>query len=369
MAKEYLKPMLDVGSPRVLNCNIITRKILAEHPDAQLFFKCRPLNNLVLIKDTDPQSRGAAIGTKLYFPFNENDIYEGGRTIFVHNKYLEQGLIDHFGEGDLPPASLDQDMRVLRILDKLPSLDPFLLKDVFINEKIDMNPAYFEVEKILWDKIESYILKGFEPLAKAAFPDALSSDEVARKLIEKIWEGRDLEALHPLILAFRLSEGKELETFAAWKGINFYGFEYERGLPKMKELAKWLAELQVPVAAGSVQERNEIKAMIDTIISRLKGEKQAAEDVLKEYQNSYDKMFKFQTGSADFLKFLQNSSKHYWTIGNSLGKIGHATYCWDSTADRYPDRRIPWEQTSGLVVLLSKIFSADGKMATAAAWA
>src|SRR6202012_4467519 len=103
------------------------------------------------------------------------------------------------------------------------SLDPFLMKDVFLNEKIEMNPAYFEVDKALWDQIELYILQGFEPLAKAAFPDAVSSDEVARKLIEKIWEGRDLEALRPLVMAFRLPAGQELEIFAAWKGVIFYG--------------------------------------------------------------------------------------------------------------------------------------------------
>jgi hypothetical protein len=32
MAKEYYKPMLDVGSPRVFNCNVITRRILAVLP-------------------------------------------------------------------------------------------------------------------------------------------------------------------------------------------------------------------------------------------------------------------------------------------------------------------------------------------------
>ena len=156
MANEYLKPMLDVGSPRVLNCNVMTRRILAKDPTAQTFFRCKPLNNLVLIKDSDSQSRVAAssIGTKLYLPFNENDIYEGGRTIFVHDPNVENALIDSFGQGALPKAMLSEDMRIMRILDKLPSLDPFLLKDVFINEKIEMNPAYFEVDKALWDKIE-----------------------------------------------------------------------------------------------------------------------------------------------------------------------------------------------------------------------
>ena len=242
-----------------------------------------------------------------------------------------------------------------------------MLKDVFINEKIDMNPAYFEVEKTLWDQIELYILLGFEPLAKAAFPDALSSDEVARKLIEKIWEGRDLDALKPLILAFRLPEGKELETFAAWKGIIFYGFEHQRASQSISDITAWLKEVKIPVVLPIV-ERNEMKATLETIKTRMQDEWQAAEGVLSEYQSSYDKMFKFRTGSADFLKFLQNSSKAYWTLGNSLGKTGHAVYCWDSMSKRYPNRKMPWEQLRELITLLSKIFSSDRKAATEFSW-
>ena len=361
MAHEYLKPMLDVGSPRVLNCNVMTRRILAKDPNAKTFFFCKPLNNLVLIKDTDPTSRTGAIGTKLYLPFNENDIYEGGRTIFVQDNGAQQALIDNFGSGALPKEMLNEDMRIMRILDTLPSLDPFLLKDVFLNEKIKMNPSYFEVDEALWSEIELYILQGFEPLAKAAFPDALSSDEVARKLIEKIWEGRDLEALKPLIMAFRLPAGQELEIFAAWKGIIFYGFEQQRAAPAMTDMSTWLREIKLPLASLSMTEREETKALLETIKTRSQGEWQAAMRVLSEYQTSYDKMFKFRTGSADFLKFLQNSGKAYWTLGNSLGKVGHASYCWNVMTKRYPDRKLPWEQLRELLTLLSKIFNTPNK--------
>ena len=37
MATKYLKPMLDAGSPRVFNCNEITRKILAKDAAARPF--------------------------------------------------------------------------------------------------------------------------------------------------------------------------------------------------------------------------------------------------------------------------------------------------------------------------------------------
>jgi hypothetical protein len=370
MASEYLKPMLDVGSPRVLNCNVMTRKILAADPAAQTFFRCKPLNNIVLIKDNDPNSRSLtnSIGTKLYLPFNEHDIYEGGRTIFLHEKTVEAALIDNFGRGALPEGALADDMKIMRVLDRLPSLDPFLLKDVFINEKIEMNPAYFEVTKEVWDKIELYILQGFEPLAKAAFPDALSSDEVARKLIEKIWEGRDVEALKPLIMAFRLPQGQELEIFAAWKGIMFYGYQHQNTIPVMGEMTAWLKDVKIPVATVSSEERKEYMGLLETAKGQMQVEWRAIEGVLKEYQTSYDKMFKLREGSSDFVQFLKNSNKAYFTLGNSLGKIGHATYCWDLMSKRYPGRKMPWDQLSELIVLFSKIFTVPKKTATAVSW-
>jgi len=370
MASEYLKPMLDVGSPRVLNVNVMTRRILAKDPTAQPFFRCKAFNNMVLIKDTDPQARTAAtsIGTKLYLPFNENDVYEGGRTIFVGDKNVEEALIESFGRGALPPDLLAADMRALHILNKLPSLDPFLLKDVFIKENIEMNPAYFEVGKELWDKIELYILQGFEPLAKAAFPEAMASDDVARKLIEKIWEGSDLQALKPLIMAFRLPAGEELEIFSAWKGINFYGFQYQTAVPLMGEMMAWIKEIKIPAAAVSSTERAEIKAMLEAAKTQMQNEWKSAERILQEYQTSYDKMFKLRLGSNDFVQFLKNSNKSYWLLGNSLGKTGHACYCWDATSKRYPGRKVPWDQTRELILLMSKIFGTDKKAATAVSW-
>jgi len=373
MSSEYLKPMLDVGSPRVFNCNVITRQIVAADPDAQVFFANKPMNRLVLIKDAvpDSESRGmtSGIGTKLYFPFNENDIYEGGRTIFLHDKNVERAFADNFGEGAIKPSALAADMRTLRILDRLPSMDPFLMKDALRNEGIEANPAYFEVGKELWNEIETYILRSFEPLVKAAYPDtSATSDEKARMLVQKIWEGRDLDTLRPLAAAFQLPKGQELEIFAAWKGINFYAFQFERAKPLMIDMLTWLKDLSIPVGAVSNAERAEMKADLDTSRNRLLGEWQLADGIIRDYQTSYDKLFRQKIGSGDFLAFLKKSNKAYWDIGNALGKTGHASYCWDVLSKRYPGRKLPWEQLCEIMQLLGKIFKVDKKPATAVSW-
>src|SRR5689334_25044136 len=104
-----------------------------------------------------------------------------------------------------------EDLGVLEVLDGLPSLEPFLMKDVFQRAKIEVNEAYFEISPELWTEIETFVLQRFEPLVTAAFPDAMASDEKARRLAEKIWEASDVAELTPLIEAFRLPPEQALD--------------------------------------------------------------------------------------------------------------------------------------------------------------
>jgi len=372
MENKYLKPMLDAGSPRVFNCNEMTHRILAKDPEARLFFRSKPLNTIVLIKDAVPEDeRGKntpSVGTKLYFPFNENNIYEGGRTIFLHNKYLQKAVFNHFGENSMSQESFTEDLRILNILDKLPSLDPFLLKDVFLRYKIDVNEDYFEVSEEAWNEIELFMLQRFEPLVRAAFPEIESSDEKARLLIDKMWEARDLEALKPLIDAFRLPYNEALDIFASWKGIVFYSFQYQRDQLKFTEMLKWINKNEVPVAGIPASETKEVLEMISITRSRIKNDWKNVDEIVRDYENSYDKMFRYKTSSTEFLTFLKNSNRIYWDIGNSLGKINHAVYCWDVMTSRFNERKLPWPQLQEVVRLLHKVFEPEKRASTSMAW-
>jgi len=372
MTNKYLKPMLDTGSPRVFNCNEMSAKILAAAPEAPLFFQTKRLNTIVLIKDTIPENERRpgmpTVGTKLYFPFNETNIYEGGRTIFMFDRAVANAIIGYCGEGAIKKELFDQDLRKLEILDRLPSLDPFLMKDAFLRQRIEINPAYFEVSPEAWAEIETFMLQKFEPLVLAAFPDSQSSDDKARTLIDKIWEARDLEALKPLIDAFRLPEAEALDIFASWKGIVFYSFQYQKEQAQLLALVRWLKENEVPVAGVTAAEAKELVTLLNGVKERLRAEWQAIEDVVRAYQTSYDKMFKERTSSTEFLAFLKNSNETYWKVGNNIGKVYHAIYCWDVMTQRFDERRLPWAARLEVARLLAKIFEPDKKTTTSVAW-
>ena len=375
MSVKYLKPMLDTGSSRVFNCNALTRKVLEKDPNAQRFFRNPPLNNVVLIKDAVPEAerkgpRCPPVGTKLYFPFNEADIYEGGRTIFLHDPHLPQSIVDNFGQGaKLTKEALAEDLRILEVLDSQPSLDPFLMKDVFQRSGLAVNEDYFEITPEQWKEIEIFILQRFEPLVQAAFPDAMHSDEKARRLVEKIWEAKDVAALKPLIDSFRLPPDKALEIFAAWKGINFYSFQYSRVQPKLVDIAKWLKGIEVPFGAMPNDERTKLLATVEAVKEQLRREWHGVDQVLREYTDGYDKMFKHKVSSTEFLNFLRNSAKAYWTLGSGLGKTSHAAYCWQMLTARYAAGKLPWPVMHQTTRLLAEILQPEKKSATSVAWA
>lgn len=372
MTNKYLKPMLDTGSPRVFNCNEMTQRVLLQDPNAVLFFRNKALNSIVLIKDAVPEDERRAgapsVGTKLYFPFNEANIYEGGRTIFLHDRGVESAMTDYCGEGAVTKDSMAADVHILQVLNRLPSLDPFLMKDVFFNEKMDMNEGYFDVSAETWAEIESFMLQKFEPLIMAAFPDAKSSEDKARQLIDKIWEAKDIEALLPLIEAFRLPKDKALEIFSSWKGIVYYSYQYACEQTRFMDLVRWVGGNSQPEVGASATEVKELQTMVTQIKEQLRNEWQRTDEIVRDYQASYDKMFKDKIGSTDFLTFLKNSDKIYWEIGNSLGKVNHATYCWDVMTSRFAERKLPWANRQEVMRLLSKVLEPEKKAATSVAW-
>lgn len=372
MASKYLKPMLDTGSPRVFNCNELTARILATDPNAPLFFRNKGLNDIVLIKDAVPENdrrpNTPSVGTKLYFPFNEKEIYEGGRTIFLQERGVESAIKDYCGEDAVSASDLSSDLQKMMILDRMPSLDPFLMKDAFLREKIEVHEGYFEVSAEAWTEIECFMLQKFEPLIMAAFPEAKSSEDKARQLIDKIWEAKDIDALLPLIDAFRLPRERALEIFSSWKGIVYYSYQYSCEQLRFVQLIKWMVENENPPMGVPAVEAKEVSTCLKQALEQLRLEWQKTDEIVKAYQQSYDKMFVERAGSGDFLAFLKNSEKTYWEIGRSLGKVNHATYCWEVMTSRFNDRKVSWAGCQEIARLLSKVLEPEKKAATSMAW-
>ena len=376
MAKTgtYLRPELDIGSSRVFNCNDLTRKLERMKIEDNLFFKNHAMNTMVLIKEpltderVEPHPSGFAVGTKLYIPYNEANVYEGGHSVFCHSKQLMEVLNQHFGFDGAKTSreDLDRDLRILNILDKLPSLDVFLMRDSLELEGLTVNERYFEIEEAQRAAIQEFIRGKIEPLVRAAYVGQASVAAKVTQLVDKIWEAKDTVALDNLIKAFRIPEEDAPSIFAAWKGIIFYCYEYARTKDSREAFARWLKD--------GAQERELVsKAVHDyidqtrrSVIERLRDHWKDVENYTKEYDTVYAK-FVESSDPGNFISFLRTAKSFYWRMGDSLSKMSHAVNCWDIHTGNFPARRLPSEHLEPILVLLKAVLSgrATGKKAAA----
>jgi hypothetical protein len=378
MAKSgtYLRPELDTGSSRVFNCNDIARQLERQKVEDRFFFKNPSMNTLVFIKEPltderiEPHPSGFAVGTKLYIPYNEANVYEGGRSVFCHSKQLMEVLNQHFGfdSAKFSKADLDRDLKVLGILDKLPSLDVFLMHDALELDGLTVNERYFEIEEGQRTAIQDFIRGKIEPLVRAAYGAEESVAHRVSQLVDKIWEAKDTVALDSLIKAFRIPEGDAPAIFASWKGIIFYCYEYARTRENRENFARWLKD--------GAQERELVpKAQHDlidqarrTVVERLREHWKDVESSARQYDSVYAQ-FTESSDPGNFIAFLRGAKSIYWRMGDSLSKMSHAVNCWDIISSSFPGRRLPSEHLEPLLQILKAILSGNlgNRKASAAA--
>jgi hypothetical protein len=104
-----------------------------------------------------------------------------------------------------------------------------------------------------------------------------------------------------------------------------------------------------------------------SVREELRGQWGKIEAILADYEDGYDKMFIRKTDPAPFLAFLRNCRATFWEIGDALGKIDHAVYCWDRITARYPQRRVhPIDALISTFEVLNEILGADMEAETVA---
>jgi hypothetical protein len=371
MKDDVFSPMIDSGSSRVFDCSSITQKILAESPEGpDLFFRHVRLNDVVILKHSTLPSerrsrRDPPVGTKLFFPFNVRNPEEGGSTIFLHDRQLESALNERCGvnrQGDR--EAFHEDLRLLRLLARLPTLDPFLLRDVLEQEGMVVHERYLEISDDHWTEIQGLIQDRFVPIVKAAFPDSTGSRSKVKVLIEKLWEAKDAEALAPIIATFGLPDEGALEILYSWKVITFYAYQFQRLKPQLLDLARWLKHGEVLVSPLGPARHNLIP-LHGAVRNQLRTQWGKIESILGDYEDGYDKMFIKKTDPAPFLAFLRNCRATFWEIGDALGKIDHAIVFWDRVSRRYPMRRVhPIEALEATFSTLEEILGADLEVET-----
>lgn len=380
-ADRNLRALLRSGSARVFDLQGRSRELQKRPglPAPKPFFKNRNANRLLILKYTPPAHERVglrterAVQTKLYLPFNEQNIEEGGKTILLADTRLEEALEEQLA---LSPrhdaAAFRHDRAILEILDNLPSLDPFLMRDRMEIEAQDVDNAYFALADDELEKIKNFVRDKMAKVAafamqapavptitapsigKAPAASAPPGDAVER-LTQKLWEANDAAALAPVIRAFRINPASAPEIVYAWKGTIYYDYEYSRQRNTWQSMLDWLSHEARPREGASGAAANDLNELrIATRDAVLKHWSRVTEK-LNRYRHCFDELFLHKKAAAPFVEFLRGSKQTFWDLGDGLSRLSHSHAVWQRDTNRFPLRRLPAAQLADLLDMLYQV--------------
>jgi hypothetical protein len=371
MREKYFRFTIQSGSAKVYNCHKVTQAIdraaAKEGSQPKHLFTCIGLNKAVIIKVVDPsQARekappgrvlARAIKTKVHFSYDDEDITKGGAAIQFDHPDRDQALIELAGlNKQAQPEVFKRDMGILEALAKLPSLDPFLLKDRLAAHVNEVDPGYFAIAPAEWDRIARSIRAKIRPMVLMAAAGGGDVEAKVQVLLDKLWDSTGLEEFAPFFKAMNLPVDKTAEIMQAWKGITFYELEYRELTPKVTEFGRWLKDGSQPIDTIHRTDRATIDKLRESVRKKTKQNLAEIAQTLSEYQDSYDELFVRRKGAQKFGAFLGNASRHFNNLGATLNEVSHAILVWNEMSSRYKNRQMKGANLIEMFEVLDDIY-------------
>jgi hypothetical protein len=325
---QYLEAT--ASTARVLNLHATERRSRHDPEHARRpLFQHPTLNRGIYLKhrvrpnEAELFNDGRQVATKILLPIDPEDLRSGGRYVFVGERGFDRVMRGMFGDG---LASDHRDRRLLDLIDGIPSLDPFLLREHLRRHGLDASPCYFDLSEADLRNIFRFVEDQVQPLVNLSMGDIGFTDETG-KLVTKMLSGEVDHELEPLRQVLRLEQEAFAEGVFCWKGFLYY---------------KWALQgvmLRVPIVAGQIGSKRphgvvppEVREYIDGARIRIRGSLAGACDAVREILDIYDVAFKELVDRGDpqaFREFLLAAPGRFLELGERLGAIAHLVSFWD----------------------------------------
>jgi hypothetical protein len=183
-----------------------------------------------------------------------------------------------------------------------------LLKEKFRQEGIEVDDDYFTVTKDVWLEIRKFVMGKFRPMIMFAYPGQEPSKDQINDLTDLLWESKDNPDIEIMMQALGVSKQKIPDVLYAWKALIYYEFLYIQYNEKIKQLIKWLDQLETQLGYTSLtlkESKSKVrKNLSDNIGSFL--------PILQESKNAYDELFIFKRNAQPFVTFLWRLPKAFF---------------------------------------------------------
>lgn len=350
---RFLSALDGASTSRVLNLRQIAR-VNASDPDhaAKPLFVSPVINGSFILKhrirsdETFLFSSARSSGTKLILPIDPSDLRAGGRAIFVDERGFAEKLR---AAGHYCDDRLERDMLVLRLLNAVPSLDPFLLREHLRNHEIDVAPCYFAISPGDQDKMHQFVACELSRLVRLA---AGADQDATGRMVTAMLSSQVDEKLEPLRMTLGLSGPEFREGAFSWRGFLYYKWAMQKFWPDVVGILREIKEIR-HVGPSDAEELAYLTGARRKIIEMVRDYGQHITKVLSIYDESFAGLVASQSPKT-FRDFLLSAPFMFLELGEKIGAISHIVSFWRY---RFPKDRAALVDAEELIAIFQDFAS------------
>ncbi|MBV9508705.1 MAG: hypothetical protein JO303_00305 [Caulobacteraceae bacterium] len=315
------------STARVLNLLRISRRA-ARDPDyaTKPFFQNHLLNRAIILKhrlrrhELELFSDNRQIATKIIIPIDGTDLKLGGWAMMVGQQNFKSTADVMFGGLSLA------DEAMLHMLDDLPSLDPFLLREHLRRKQRFPARIYFEISDADIARMVSFVEAEIQKLIDLCYVDGKGATAGSSRLVQKILSITVDADTEPLRLTLRLAKPEYQEGVFCWKGFLYYKWTLAQALPRVRKVIDAIAQARPagPVDAEDraylAKTREELRRSILRICN-------TAKNSIQVYDNAFERLLGGQPQA--FREFLLEAPSMFVNLGERLGAVNHIVSFWN----------------------------------------
>jgi len=362
---RYLGALGGASTSRVLNLFRIAQDN-ADNPDhaEKPLFVSPLINKAFLLKhrtradETYLFNQTRSVATKIIIPFDGSDLRAGGRSLFVDQRGYEEALRT---AGNYNADNLARDLSVLRLLNAVPSLDPFLLREHLRNNEIDVSPCYFAISEGDQERMRRFVSEELSRLISLAGGGGNASSS---RLVSAMLSNAVDEKLEPLRLTLGLTGNDFREGVFSWRGFLYYKWSMGKFWPDVMGVLREINAIQ-PVGAITTEQKVYLSSARRGIIEMVRDNGNHVNKALSVYDASFGDLVKNQAPKT-FRDFLLSAPFMFLELGEKLGAISHIVSFWRYRFPKGGSRNIDAEELAAIFQDFSNGFGEKVKDAESA---
>lgn len=318
------------STSRVLNLIAIEgesghRPEYGQHP----LFRNKVLNTALVLKhrlrndDVYLFDEARPTATKIIIPFDRRDLGLGGQSVFVG----QRGWADVLIEACAAAGDMNRDLAVLRMVDMLPSLDPFLLREHLRRHGVSVAGCYFALSPADYDAMQGFVSLEIGRLIELAYRDVGGLGRAhAARLVEALLATDVDERLEPLRDTLVMEGESFKEGVFSWKGFLYYKWMLTKLWPRLTDVSAEIGRIAV-IGPRDTETGRYLEEIRKRLQAGIVAERQAILRTLNVYDNAFENLV--DNGRPQvFRDFLLRAPELFLSLGERVGVISHIASFW-----------------------------------------